>query len=40
MENIIETFDLEKLNAHLMTNDFEKALDSINHNFPIANLRG
>ena len=40
LSDIIEVSDLEKLSVHLMIVDFEKAFDSMNHNFLIAILKG
>ena len=36
--DIIETCDLEQLEGYLVTTDFEKAFDSLNHNFLITAL--
>ena len=39
MSDINEVCDIEKLGGYLITIDFEKALDSMNHAFLIAALK-
>ena len=39
ISHIIEVCDIEKLSGYLMTIDFEKAFDSMNHAFLIAALK-
>ena len=37
--HVIEVCDIEELSGHLMTIDFEKVFDSMNHAFLIAALK-
>lgn len=39
ISDIIEIYDTEKLSRYLMTIDFDKAFDSMNHAFLIAALK-
>ena len=39
ISDVIEVCDIEKLGGYLMTIDFEKAFDSMNHAFLIAALK-
>ena len=39
IDDVLKVYDMQKLSGYLLTVDFEKAFDSLNHNFLIAVLK-